>query len=420
MSLSISSINRIYAVNPASFPTVSDSLAYRQPSAQQSNASSSLYDQFVKSAATGIAGFLNAAKDVQSTAKSLVNKGESGFPARIATSSDEKKVTASASAGATNKSYEVKVDSLASSQTNSGTLLSKADPSAVNSGTNQLKITIGGKSTTVSANVSSSDSNDQALAKLRDAINGAKTGVTASVVTDKESGLKKLELKSDKTGTDQKFEVADVVGNAVAATGIGATTVAASNAAYSVNGGATQSSQSNTIELEKGKVTAKLVAPTTDAAVTIGVRPDADQALKQVKELISSYNAVRERGKEAGGYLNSSILRNLDSVVNSTGLKDLGISRNGDGSLKLDEEKFKKSLSTDYERTAKAISGKNGLADRLSSAVDRYNQVPASSLLNPKAQQMQQFLQYQSLMFQPPTSYAFPFASSGLLLNGYM
>ncbi|MFD0673361.1 flagellar filament capping protein FliD [Cohnella sp. GCM10027633] len=417
MPITIDAIYRTYAVRPTAFPPIYDKPAsYRQPFARQPLAINNPYERFVKSAATGIAGFLKAAQDVQAAAKSLLGKDDSGLHARAATTTDAKKVTASAVAGASAKSYEVKASALATSQTNGGSWLARTDASAASEGTNRFKITIGGKSTTVSAFVSSTDSNDRALTKLKDAINEAKTGVTASIATDEATGRRKLELKSDKTGTDAKFEIEDVSGNAVAATGIGTATTEASNASYSVNGGAAQSSQSNEVELEKGKVKATLLAPTTEE-VTIEVRPDADQATKQVKQLLSSFNAMHERGDAASGYLHSSILRSLDTIASSSAYGDIGIRRNGDGTLKLDEQQFRKSLSTDGERASKAIGG---LADRLSSMAQRFNQVPASSLMNAKAQGLQQFLQYQTSMFQAPAAYAMPFAPSGLLLNGFM
>jgi len=58
------------------------------------------------------------------------------------------------------------------------------------------------------------------LNKLKDAVNAVKMGVTASIVTDDKTGNKKLELSSDKTGADQAFEVEDVTGNAMSATGV--------------------------------------------------------------------------------------------------------------------------------------------------------------------------------------------------------
>ena len=369
------------------------------------------YEQYMKSAATGVSNFLNSMQKMQESAQKLLQKEESPLQAMTAESSDSKKVTAAASSGAEAKTYAVKVDAIATSQKNSGSLLSGKEASAVNKGFNELEISVGGKTTKVSTVISSSDTNDQALTKLKDAVNAAKTGVTASIVTDKDTGNKKLELTSDKTGTNQAFTVKDVTGNAVAATGVQNATQQASNAAYSVNGGATQTSQSNTIDLEKGKVTATLKASSTEA-VNIQVKSDDDKVISQVKQLVSNYNEMYGRLKEAGGTMNSSIRKNLDSIVDSSLYERVGIQQNSDGTLKLDEEKLKKSLSTNFDQTAKAISGKYGLADRLSSAADKYNDAPTSSLLNQKARQTQQSAFYQSSMQMAMNSHV-----SGLLVN---
>lgn len=371
------------------------------------------YEQYIKTAATGIANFLKSAQKMQASAQQLLQKDQSAFQARTAESSDSKKVTAAASAGAANKTYDVKVNAIATSQTNSGAFLSKDGPSVVGKGVNQFNLTIGGKTTKISANIAENDTNDQALNKLKDAVNAAKTGVTASIVTDKETGHKKLELSSDKTGTGQVFEVEDITGNAISATGVYHATQQAANASYSVNGGATQISQSNTIDLEKGKVTATLAAATSEA-VTIQVNPDEDKIVAQVKDLVSSYNSMHDRLKEAGGVMNSSVRKSMESLVGSSTYDRIGIHRNGDGTLKLDEEQLKKSLSSNFEQTSKAISGNYGLADRLSSAAARYDEVPASSLLNAKARQVQQFAMYQSTMLL-----AMPTQASGWLVNSW-
>ncbi len=416
MTISMNSINSTNWMNPVSRTTPAS-----YPSSMNLGSNSALfsyfvskskpYEQYIKTAATGIANFLKSAQKMQASAQQLLQKDQSPFQARTAESSDSKKVTATASAGAANRTYDVKAHAIATSQTNSGTSLSKAEPSVVSKGANQFNLTIGGKTTKISAEISDNDTNDQALTKLKDAVNAAKTGVTASIVTDGQTGYKRLELSGDKTGANQAFEVEDVTGNAMSVTGVRNVTQQASDASYSVNGGATLTSQSNTIELEKGKVSATLAASSSEA-VTIRIKPDEDRILSQVKDLVSNYNTMHARLKEAGGVMNSSVRKSMESIVDSSTYERIGIYRNGDGTLKLDEEQFKKSLSSNLEQTSKAISGNYGLADRLSSAAARYNEIPASSLMNAKARQVQQYAMYQSTMFM-----AMPTQSSGWIFN---
>ncbi|SFM41062.1 Flagellar hook-associated protein 2 C-terminus, partial [Paenibacillus sp. 1_12] len=137
-----------------------------------------------------------------------------------------------------------------------------------------------------------------------------------------------------------------------------------------------------------------------------------DKVIAQVKDLVSSYNTMHDRLKEAGGVMNSSVRKSMESLISSSTYERIGIHRNGDGTLKLDEEQLKKSLSSNFEQTTKAISGNYGLADRLSSTAERYNEVQASSLLNSKARQVQQFAMYQSSM-----QMAMPIQASGWVVN---
>jgi len=260
-----------------------------------------------------------------------------------------------------------------------------------------FKIKTGGKTTSIQVNITENDTNEQALNKLKDAINATKTGVTATVETDKETGKKQLVLRSDKTGTDHAFEVEDETGNAMAAAGVIQATRQASNASYSINGGPVKTSQSNIIELEPGKVTATLMETTADDVV-IRVQPDADRIVSDVKELVTNYNRMIGQLKAAGGYLSPSIQRSLDNLVNSSAYEQIGIYRNADGTLRLAEDQLLGSLSSRYEMAANTIGGRYGLADRIASAAERYNTVPPSSLLNTKTHQMQQLLLYQSSM----------------------
>lgn len=178
-----------------------------------------------------------------------------------------------------------------------------------------------------------------------------------------------------------------------------------------MNGGETTESQSNTVELERGKVTATLHAA-SEEAVTITVKPDADKIVSQVKDLVAGYNALYGKVKEAGGTLNPSVRRSLEEAVGSLAEAHIGIATNGDGSLRLDEDRLKNSLDTRFNQVERTIGGKYGLAERLSSAAKRLGEVPTGSLLSRQTFQVQQLSLNQSSMqmgmFGSP---------SGLLVN---
>ncbi|WP_219641438.1 flagellar filament capping protein FliD [Cohnella sp. CFH 77786] len=389
---------------------------YYQPSNRydsggpRSYLSSEPVSQYYRAAASGIVSILKAAKELKSASLNVLKPDTSAFNSRTAVSSDQASVLAKASAGAAFESYRVRVDQAAASQVNSGSFLAKSALTSVRSGTNAFTITSGGITTSVSAFIYGNDTNEQALTKLRDAVNEAKSGVTASIVTDAKTGGKKLELASSQTGAKNAFSIADVTGNAVAATGIGNVKTMAADAIYSVDGGTAVTSSSNVIDLEEGKATATLLKPTSDDA-EIQVKPDEAGVLKQVKQLISDYNETLGRVREAGSYLNDSVKRSLENAANGYG--SVGIAKQADGTLKLDETKFKASLSAQFENTRRAVSGPDGLAVNLSKAADRLENMPPHAMLNPRVRAMQSYAAYQSsagLYFQLPTR--------GLLFDG--
>lgn len=171
-------------------------------------------------------------------------------------------------------------------------------------------------------------------------------------------------------------------------------------------------SHSNTIVLEMGKGTARLLKAVSEE-VEISVRPDEDKTVEQVGKLISEYNVMHGFLNEDGGYLSPAVKSSLENAASSIAYERIGIRKNGDGTLELDEEKLVESLRSSYEQTSKTLTGSNGLAMSLEKATDSFNNVSASSLLNRNMLAMQQFATYQSSMqvsLQIPTK--------GLLVNG--
>ncbi|WP_276355572.1 flagellar filament capping protein FliD [Cohnella caldifontis] len=383
---SIPSVQRIMAATYAHNLTY-----YRQPvewpfAKTARGGSSSPADPLYRAAASGLSSVLKGAKDLRASAEDLLDSGGSAFQSREARSSDKTAVAASASDGAKIASYRIKVDQTAAAQVNGGTWLSAASPAAIQGGTNEMKITVGGKTSYVSAFISGSDTNGQALAKIRDAINGAHAGVTARIVNDAKAGTARLELTGDATGAKNAFGVADVTGNAAAAAGIRNVTAAAADAVYSVNGGPIRISSSNTIELEKGKASATLLKPTSQDA-EVRVEPNAQEIVDRVKRLAADYNALRRRMDESGAFLSPSVRRGLDSAVQ--GYESIGLRRKADGTLELDESKFKASLESRYDDTRDDVSGRFGLAGKLSSAAGRLEDVPPASLLSSSFRNLQ-------------------------------
>lgn len=406
-----SAMNSVQALKPVSPYMYSpfQQAGYRQSTGMWTQATP--YQEYVKKAAAGIADFLESAGKLQQSAQGLSRKTDLPFQARETTSSNPSAISVQAKDGASVQSYRVQVYSLASAQKNVGTEMARSDQATgLQSGVQSLKLSIGGREKTVSANIADTDTNEQALSKLRDAINGAKTGVTAKLVTDQQSGTTRLELSGDRTGTDNSFTVTDETGNAAAWSGISAVKEQAENASYSVNGAAAQSSQSNAIDLEKGKATATLLQ-TTESAASIDVRVDSKKAMEQANKLIDNYNETINRLKDAAGYVNPLIRKSFDGAVSGSEYGAIGIRKNSDGTLRLDEKALQASLSADPQRAARALGG---IARGLEKEAARFQDVPASGLLNKNMMALQQFASYQSTMqsyLQIPTT--------GLLVNSF-
>lgn len=329
----------------------------------------------------------------QSTA--VTASSASSYQGKTATTSLFSAVTATAANGALTGNYDIEVSSLATSQSlASGSFTTTTDVV----GTGTLSIALG---TTISDGGAPPvysftqqtgttavdvviDSSNQTLSGVRDAINAAGAGVTASIVNDG-SGYRMV-LTSDATGAENSLNIT------VAGDGDGDNTNngglsrlayhaadasarnltenrAAADAAFSVNGLAiTSASNSVTTAIDDMTFTLKEV---TTAPVTIAVTDNIATAKSAVTGFVSAYNDVILTLGGLSEYdaelqtasvltgdatlrtLNSS-LRNLmnDSVANVAGtfstLAELGITTTVlDGTLSVDDDALDAVLASD-------------------------------------------------------------------------
>lgn len=366
-----------------------------------------------KTSAFGLASLVRTAKHVTDAAQQFYNKNSSVMNQRQTTSSDPTSVKATAKNEASLQDYQIQVNHVAQAQKNTGQALFTNTATSLQSGTHQFSITLGSKTTNVSVNIMSSDTNEQALNKVKQAINSSKSGVNASVIRDTETGTVRLELQSAKTGTDNAFTISDVSGNTVAATGVGSATTTAANASYRVNGGTVATSQSNDIMLDNGKLTATLLKTTVDPA-TLSVKPDTANMVKSLKSLISTYNEFSDSIHEHASLLNRAGIQKFQNAITAFEKMELGISKNNDGSLKLDEEQFKHNIETRFDRMNELISGPRGVAAKLHQAASFFQSTPAEALLNKSYLDFQKFSLYQPSFMQIPQ-----YPMTGLFYNQY-
>lgn len=275
-----------------------------------------------------------------------------------ATSSNTNILTATASGSAAAGSFNVAVNALAKAQVS--TSAGFADYTTTSAGTGDLKFTIGSTTTTISI-----ASGKDTLEKVRDAINDAKFGVTATIVSEGTGTTPyKLVLQSNKTGTDNAFTI-----DATAFTGTLALgqTQAAANASISING-LTLTRQSNVVSDVVPGVTLNLLSQNA-SPVTVTLNPDYGAIETKIQkyvdsqsDLVSFINSQIAAVNNQGGWFNGeSTVRNIKNGLlqlttagslpggsNST-LASIGISLDKDGTLNFDKTKFETAAKSNLD-----------------------------------------------------------------------
>lgn len=311
------------------------------------------------------------------------------FSATAATSSNSAVVSASSTSSAAAGSYAVTVNALAQGQrvtsasgstptVSAGTLTIQLGTYKTTSGTTSFTA---GSTTATPINFTGSS-----LTDLRDAINSAKTGVTASIVNDGSNS--RLVLQGDGIGAASGFKITGTGGLASlsydASTGATSTLSSlqtAQDASLNVQGlDITRSS--NTITDAIDGVTLTLNS-TSSTAATVKVSQDTSQAISLVNKFIDAYNqtvstissltsydATNQTSSTLTGDSSAKGVRSLirDTVLqgitlsdgSTMRLSDLGISLQKDGTLKLETaSKLSTALSTNSSKVAEFFGGTN-------------------------------------------------------------
>ncbi|VWX35521.1 Flagellar hook-associated protein 2 [Limnobacter sp. 130] len=314
----------------------------------------------------------NSFADLKASADKLSNL--SNLNPLKTTSSDDKVVSATASSSAAKGSYSIQVSQLAKAQ-------SVAAPSVATSdsvvGTGSLTLTLGSydsatntftdnaAKTPVTINIGEGQ---QTLDGIKQAINDANAGVTASIVNDGTGS--RLVLTSKETGAVNgfKLEVSDADGtntdaaglsmlayDPTAAAGAGKNAESlqvAQNANFTINNLAV-SKASNTVTDAVAGLTLNLKAITT-APVNIEVALD-DGALKTTLDgFVAAYNKIRGNLKDqqqkdatlSKETTPSTLERGMRNILREQvaqygiGLSDIGLNFDKDGVLSLDKTKL--------------------------------------------------------------------------------
>lgn len=290
-----------------------------------------------------------------------------GWNAVNATSSNSSAVSVSAVGGTLPTTFNVEVSVLAKAKATASAAVLPVG-GAIGAGTLTFTPVTG---TAVDVAVTATDTVSDVASK----INGANTGVTATVLSD--ASGERLLLRSKSTGVSGGFtlSVADDDGNNADAAGLSrlvvgtTTTTAATDAAATVNGIPVTSS-TNTFATTVSGVTFNALQVTT-APVEISISKSTTDIQKNIDAFVAAYNAINDVLNEATKYdaatkgagllqgdstalaLQNSLRSAIQSVTTGssvfTRLTDVGITQQRGGNLAVDSTKLSAALANTDE-----------------------------------------------------------------------
>ncbi|RRV47077.1 flagellar filament capping protein FliD [Pseudomonas sp. p106] len=247
------------------------------------------------------------------------------------------------------------------------------------------------------------DSSNNTLEGLRDAINDADAGITATIVSDGSDSPYRLVLTSDSTGTEAAMTVsysssdssdlaASLFGYADGA-GNMTETVAAQDAELTINGIAI-TSQSNTVEEALQGVT--LTLSDTGSSQTLTITRDTDSIESAITAFVDAYNdfvttvdeltAYDADAGTSGELLGDSTTRRISTELASdiytqigsgtfSYLSQLGIALESDGTLSIDEDTLASALEDNIDAVSEFFigsDGSSGFITRMTEDLDNY------------------------------------------------
>lgn len=335
----------------------------------------------IQAKVSALGTFKSSLSSLRDSLKSLKNLGV--FRNATASSSDASALTATAAANADVGNYAVEIKKLAKTHALATAATFASANDVVGTGTLTIKF---GTDPTGSAFQQNPDkgtltlnigSGNNTLTGIRDAINGANSGVTATIVavndgkdyrlvlTSKDGGLKNA-LQIEASSTDGLSAL-----NYNAASANMTETQAAQDAEIVING-LTVNSSGNTLTGALKGVTLNLLQAQIGKTVNLSIGRNNDDAVKAVNDFVTAYNGVLSVEHDTAGYdatakqggvllgdptvrgsvsqlrsLVGGVVQGLTGSVRS--LVDIGLSTQRDGSVSLDSAKLSKALAADRE-----------------------------------------------------------------------
>lgn len=332
-------------------------------------------------------------KSLVSNFQSALTALRDSLQAHSATTSDAAALAASASTAAVAGSYAINVTRLAQAQS----LVAAgqaSDTAAISTTASTVTFTVAGVSTDISIPAGAT------LQDIRSAINAANLGVNATIINDGSPTTPyRLALSAADTGLAKAIGSITVqaggddainsllawnpTGNAPAVPTL-AQTMAAQDAALTVNGVAVASA-SNTVGGAIQGVTLTLKSPTTTAA-TVAVSRDTESINAAVNKFVETYSALVKELKSRSAYGtagstkpvlagDSAVRQMLDQlraifITPASGgtrsyLAEVGISTQADSSLKFDSSRLASAMASSFGDVANLLNSPSGFLTRL-------------------------------------------------------
>lgn len=336
----------------------------------------------IKSAISDFSGKVNALKDPNI------------FSSFRATSTDNAAITASTTSGASAGTYSVNVDQIAAAQSvasgafaerttvvGGGTMTFRFGAVTVDGGDGSVGFTQNDEIAAQTVDIAAGST----LADVRNAVNEADIGVTATIIND--GSGERLIFTSANTGNDRGFIIETDDGDGVdndnaglsqlafntdvATIGNMTRTEAAADAQISI-GGLAVTRSSNTFSDVIDGVTFN-IKQVTDSAATISVAQSTGTAKDAITDFVSGYNELRQSINQLTAYdtetqqgavlLGNATLRTISNSIRSVlselvsglenssirSLADIGITTNSDGTLATDTTKLEAALAESPE-----------------------------------------------------------------------
>lgn len=340
----------------------------------------------------------------QTAVKSLSNPSSGSFVAFKATSSDTTILSATANSTAVAGTYSLDVTSLAQSQklvavgqTSSTTAISDGTATTVTFDFGTITggtLTAGAYSgATFATNGSATksitiDGTNNTLQGIRDAINAAKMGVSASIINDGSGTPYRLALSSDNSGTSNSLKISTTGGDGTINTLLAhdpagvqnlSQTVAAQNAHFNVNGIPISKTSNSVTDAIQG-VTLTL-SKVTAAPASLTIVTDTTAVTDSVTNFVKAYNDLYSAMKNSSAYKSKSALegdatlRGLQTQMRSiasstvsggtmTTLGEVGLSFQVNGTLQLNSSKLNSAMANDFNDVANLFNSATGFATK--------------------------------------------------------